>query len=71
MDRWDVLIESLLQEWDREIGDQGTLSGIKEKIADAKAGAGSDYFIGDDVEETPEERMADFHEHLIRRGGTP
>jgi MFS family permease len=65
MDRWDVLIESLFDDWDREISDQGTLSGIKEKIADAKAEAGSDYYMGDDAEETSEERMDDFQEHLI------
>jgi hypothetical protein len=65
MDRWDVLIESLFDDWDREISDQRTLSGIKEKIADAKAEAGSDYYMGDDVEETSEERMDDFQEHLI------
>jgi hypothetical protein len=35
----------------REISDQGTLSGIKQKIADAKAEAGSDYYAGDDVED--------------------
>jgi hypothetical protein len=65
MRQWDVLIESLFEDWDREISDQGTLSGIKEKIADAKAEAGSDYYMNDDVEETPEARMEDFHEHLI------
>ena len=64
MDRWDDLIESLFEEWDREISDQGTLSRIKEKIADAKAEAGSDYYKGDE-EETPQERMMNFHEHLI------
>ena len=48
MDRWDVLIESLFDDWDREIGDQGTLSEIKKKIADAKTEAGSDYYKGDD-----------------------
>jgi hypothetical protein len=66
MDRWEVLIESLFEDWDREINDQGTLSGIQEKVADAKAEAGSDYYMGDDEEETPEARMKDFHEHLIR-----
>jgi hypothetical protein len=34
--------------------------------ADAKAEAGSDYYMSDDVEETPEGRIEDFHEHLIR-----
>jgi hypothetical protein len=48
MDRWEVLIESLFEDWDREINDQGTLSGIQEKVADAKAEAGSDYYMGDD-----------------------
>jgi hypothetical protein len=43
MDRWEVLIETLFDDWDREISDQGTLSAIQEKIADAKAEAGSDY----------------------------
>jgi hypothetical protein len=66
MDRWDVLIESLFDDWDREISDQGTLSGIKQKIADAKAEAGSDYYAGDDVEETPEERIEEFKEGLIQ-----
>jgi hypothetical protein len=66
MDRWDVLIESLFDDWDREIGDQGTLSEIKKKIAEAKAEAGSDYYMRDDEEEAPEERMEDFHEHLIQ-----
>ena len=67
MDRWDDLIESLFEEWDREINDQGTLSGIKEKIAAAKAEAGSDYYyMGDDLEETPEARIEGFKEHLIQ-----
>jgi hypothetical protein len=69
MDRWDVLIESLFDDWDREIGDQGTLSEIKKKIADAKAEAGSDYYMSNDVEETSEERIAEFRKHLIRALG--
>jgi hypothetical protein len=42
MERWDELIEALFESWDREINDQGTLRGIKEKNADAKAEAGRD-----------------------------
>ena len=66
MERWDELIEALFESWDREINDQGTLRGIKEKIADAKAEAGRDDYMGDDVEETPEARIEDFQEHLIQ-----
>jgi hypothetical protein len=66
MNRWDDLIESMFEEWDREINDQGTLSGIKEKIAAAKAEAGSAYYMVDDVEETLEARVEDFKEHLIQ-----
>ena len=66
MDRWDVLIESLFDDWDREIGDQGTLSEIKKKIADAKTEAGSDYYMSNEVEETSEERIAEFRKHLIQ-----
>jgi hypothetical protein len=66
MERWNELIETLFEGWDREINDAGALRGIKQKIADAKAEAGRNDYMDDDMEETPEARIEDFQDHLIQ-----